>query len=212
MVTCLKSTTLGSVFQQLKIQNKTSNPTNKTTVGHFRSFNINSSQIIVKIFVKSTQLDVRLRVRFLRNQSRKHIQGSLKDRILVSEESKAVSPGGSSTSTASPGKDHAVCNSGRAPRIYSGFQRKPSKLAPSQGAGASPAHPTATCRDERPAHVLTSPGSGPRRVGLRGLARVRDVTIRGGPGLAGPGGARIPFKAGGAVGWGGGGAEAERAV
>lgn len=110
-----KHTTLGSIFQQFKIQNKTSKPTNKITVVHFRSYNIHSSQIIVKVFVRSTQLDVRVRVDFLPKQSRKHIQGSLEDRILVSVESEDVSRGSSSASTISSGKNQAASTSGRAP-------------------------------------------------------------------------------------------------
>lgn len=58
-----------------------------------------------------------------------------------------------------------------------------------KGPEPDPPHPATTCGDRGPAHTLTSPGSGPRRVGLRGLARARDVTSRGGPGLAGPPGA-----------------------
>lgn len=72
-----------------------------------------------------------------------------------------------------------------------------------RGPEPAPPHPAATCRDGRPAHILTSPGFGPRRVGLRGLARVRDVTSRGGPGWPAPG-CSGSFL-GGRSGWGRGG-------
>lgn len=141
-----------------------------------------------------------LRVHFLPNQSRKHIQGSLEGRILISVDSKAVFLGSRSTSTIHPGKGQSVCSPGSdsdsGVRLLHWLHTK--------GPEPAPPHPSTTCGDGRPAHILTSPNSGQRRVGLRGLVKARDVTIPGRPRAGGAPGCLGSFQDG-RRGWGRGG-------